>query len=1545
MKRLICFAGCFFLLVSFLSFNDADAVMSDYCVVPPYVIQDVSPNIMMIIDNSGSMFNIAYACTTANATSSGTNTTAIPVNDISGFKPRQWIALVHGGTTSQLQISSTGINTSNKTITVTKQVSFSIGDTVQDWGCNGNNFYDGSYTCANTYATAPSSSASLSTISVHDASNFWVGEIIVVVHSSVPNERVITAITPGSWSTPDTITVDSAVTVVSNDKIYDYNCYYLKYPYPEQSFDPTKVYYGYFLDTYFYTYDSSGGRFVTSRLKAGNTKTSTEWDGNFMNWLTMRRVDVLNKVMTGGKTTTNNRLVTRTADYDGRGIYKAVLNADARNYMGCTTTSFCTDLTNGDNVNILFASTGSNPSSFTISTGPGDPSSDWSNRASYNLYVVVPDALVPVSGVLQDVSGTRARLGVTFYNTGSGGGEGGFVQVPVAAANLSSAVNQINNMTPNANTPLAETLWTVGGYFAQQSSIPSIGSPGPRYHSGDYQINNNVDPMNFGQGGTARFPSCAQNYVLLITDGEPCEDGSLPSTFATYANTNTPFKCSGSTCPAYPSGCTEGVNCLFNSSTISCGSGHTGAVAGLEQVALYLHTHDLRNNSGTPSIGVDTISGNQNLTLYTVFAFGSNSTLLKYTAINGGFTDLDGNNQPNLQSEWDSNGDGVPDNYYDATDGSSLEDAIRNALSSILKRASSGTAASVLASGEGKGANLIQAVFYPRRRFGNDIIAWIGEDQNFWYYVDPLFKKSSIREDTVADDILNLRTDYVAQFYFDQTAQVTMARRFQDVNGDGSNLVQITPPVPFESLSAIWQAGKLLWSRDISTDPRSIYTPCLSGGTCLTQSPGLMSFQTSNQTALRPYMNITDNNVAGDIIGYTQGQGLTTLLDEDGNVIIAGVDRNGDGIDDYRGRYATIGTDTHVWKLGDIVNSTPKIASFMPLNNYDTVDKDSSYKVFTSSSGYVNRGMVFAGGNDGMLHAIKLGKLDFTWSGKGTYDIARISGTNPGREEWAFIPKNVLPYLQYIADPAYCHVFSVDLTPFIFDVSIGAPGSGDISALTSKSTDSTVWRTIVVGGMRYGGGCRKTGTTCTTKSCSKTSGTSCTADNNCPSGEVCLPNCVNTPLLDPSDNTKGLGYSSYFALDVTDTLANPDDPVNHPPQLLWEFSNENLGFATTGPAVVRISGQTSQSTTPDSTNGKWFVIFGSGPTGPIETTNMQFLGRSDQNLNFFILDLKTGALLRTLPGNTANAFAGSMFNGTVDTDLNYQDDAVYVGYTSKATDGTWTNGGVGRILTIDPATGWETSDTSKWTWNKVIDGIGPVTSAVARLESTTNHILWLYFGTGRYFYEIQTTVDDDIQRSLYGIKDPCFTSSNKLDANCTTLVSGLTNVTSLSNVPTETSANAAAFKGWYILLDPDGTYANCEIYLSDGVTCAQSPVPTKGYRAERVLTDTAVSTSSGLVFFTTYKPYSDECGIGGKSFIWATRYNTGGAPTAAMLKGLALLQVSTGSIEQKQLSSAFPTTGETRKSSSMEGVPPTGQGLSLLLAPPPARRVVHMRER
>ena len=180
----------------------------------------------------------------------------------------------------------------------------------------------------------------------------------------------------------------------------------------------------------------------------------------------------------------------------------------------------------------------------------------------------------------------------------------------------------------------------------------------------------------------------------------------------------------------------------------------------------------------------------------------------------------------------------------------------------------------------------------------------------------------------------------------------------------------------------------------------------------------------------------------------------------------------------------------------------------------------------------------------------------------------------------------------------------------------------------------------------------------------------------------------------------------------------------------------------------------------------------------LSTSDQQFLGRSDQDLKIFVLNLKDGTNAGTPSGmpTIANAFAGSMLNVTHDADkeLDYQDDVVYIPYVRKdATAGTWTQGGVLRLSTN------ESTNVGAWTVSTVMDGIGPVTSSVVKLQHTRKGRLWLYFGTGRYYFEQSATVDDaDSQRKLYGVLEPCFTHLAFLTRTCTDSITGsLTDVT------------------------------------------------------------------------------------------------------------------------------------------------------------------------
>jgi type IV pilus assembly protein PilY1 len=158
---------------------------------------------------------------------------------------------------------------------------------------------------------------------------------------------------------------------------------------------------------------------------------------------------------------------------------------------------------------------------------------------------------------------------------------------------------------------------------------------------------------------------------------------------------------------------------------------------------------------------------------------------------------------------------------------------------------------------------------------------------------------------------------------------------------------------------------------------------------------------------------------------------------------------------------------------------------------------------------------------------------------------------------------------------------------------------------------------------------------------------------------------------------------------------------------------------------------------------------------------------------------------------------------------------------------------------------------------------------------------------------------------------------------------GLTNVDD-ETVTENIDVAAADYGGWYVNMDPEVQYPLPET------------IDTKWYNGERTITDPA-ATQTGIVYFTSFRPYKDPCEMGGITHLWAFLYDTGGPPTL-YLKGKAIIQVSTGSIEQIDLATAFTLKGG-RKTAGVTGVPPTAQGISVMAAPGAAKRPVHIRER
>lgn len=1186
--------------------------------------------------------------------------------------------------------------------------------------------------------------------------------------------------------------------------------------YDASKYDTTRRYYGYFDADSCYQYSTTNARFEvnTSGTCTNKIGTSTAISGNLLNWITATRVDVVRKALTGGRV---NSTQTDTLQSEGGYFYGSSIPS----YYD---SSFA-DVTTGCKFRITRSSYSYNR--ILAQSNAGCPLGTFTNR---NIRVKVDPTTI--SGIVDDFY-NKVFFEFMGFRTDPSGSSTYYGKILTGKnATLATLKSQISTALPYYGTPTGEALRSANNFFRQSTYYSGLANNSAYISKAD----GDVDPYYDKVDSADTAIPCRRSFVLLFSDGQ------------------------------------------WNGSYDSAGAANA------------LHINDLRSE----------LTGTQNVNIYTIYAFGDQGdktpgrNAMITTAIFGGFDFSDTDKIPygftGLPSdsrnvvypltscnpagtwseqcrEWDKNKTGLPYNFYEADEGDTIATSISNALNDMLRRASSGTAASVLASAEGSGANILQAFFFPKRMFDDAEIDWTGEMQNLWYYIDPQIGNSTIREDTAKNNILDIFSDDIIEYEFDVGLGKTVVRRYQPNSAAQKGGEDIPSPVELDEAKNLWEAGILLWSRDLATSPRTIYTTV--------DGTNLINFdaaQAASNGTLQTYLQAPgDPALAENIVNYIHGHEVTG----------------------YRNRTVTTtfggSTGTHVWKLGDIVSSTPRLKASFPLNSYHLYApegyNDRTYYQYVNdvdAAGnptgiYKQRGMAFVGANDGMLHAFELGRLSFT--GLTSTQAARLETVDAtlGTERWAYVPRGALPYLKYLTSTNYCHVFYVNQPVIIVDASVNAGGSLSQDANYTKTRAS--WRTILIGGMGIGGACRDTTSSCT--------------------------NCVKTPV-------SGIGYSSYFAFDIT-------DPLN--PVLLWEFSRDDLGFSTTGPAIVRVGN-------PDK-NGKWFVVFSNGSTGPINTTYHQFMGSSDQNLKFFVLDLLSGpkTSVTVIDTGIANAFGASLSGSSFDVDRGnptasgatpYSDDVIYMGYTMKDTT-AWTKGGVVRL-----ATGNSTNPSS-WTVSKVIDNIGPVTTSLTKIQDRKNGKLWLYFGTGRYFYRINdgSTIDDpDSQQAFYGVLEPCYMAgTNTLNAACTTSVS----IGDLQNQTGSSSNLSPTALGWYI----------------------NFPTPDTGYKAHRVLAQ-PVASYNGVVYFLTSSPSTDVCSLGGYTYLWAVWYNNGGAPPPGALSGMVVTQLSTGQIATPILKKSDGSSALTQAGGKAMAVGQgvnIGGGFSLLGPPKPIRKILHMKER
>jgi type IV pilus assembly protein PilY1 len=930
------------------------------------------------------------------------------------------------------------------------------------------------------------------------------------------------------------------------------------------------------------------------------------------------------------------------------------------------------------------------------------------------------------------------------------------------AAYKAALVTGVNNIDADSWTPIAEAMYNAVGYYTQNTA-------------------RRLDPLDFNvSAGAAGIDPvtewCQANNVMIITDGSSTADeAGAVSTFVGGAGQN-----DGDTDPA---SCPGNLN----------GSGYLDDLTYYGKMGTNIYPVGQRQIDNEDK---------QNVTTYIVVAGSMRSTgsgdecspeiLLERAADYGrGLTGAAAAATTSL---------------FQATNLTQLEAMLRAAFEAIVSGASSGTAASVVsAARRGEGA-VYQAVFYLDYEDDNGTeIEWIGKLHAL--FVD---QYGSMREDTDGNQILDLQTDRLVVLFFDPTLGRTKARLYYDTDGDG-DADTLDSEVEIEDIAYLWEGGKSLALRAPAT--RDIWTwidkdndGAVDGGG-LIDSDEFVTFSDGIASTLQPYLAVD----------------MAPTTTETTKVInwVRGTDQAG-----YRSRTIEVNGANRVWKLGDIIYSTPTLIG-KPGENWEFTYNDTSYKTFKNK--YNNRRHVlYVGSNDGMLHAFNAG---FYNAAQSKFEVGTSTPTYSagipalGEELWAYIPYNLLPHLRWLKDTNYEHVYYVDNKPRVVDARIFDPADPDYPG---------GWGTVLICGMRFGGGAI-----------------------DVTEAEVNYDFNGDGDKIDTKTFT-----SSYFAFDIT----NPEKA----PTLLWEFTDSGLGFTTAYPGIVY----------SDHTNRDWWIAFGSGPTN--------YEGTSTQVGQTYVLQLANGAQVAGSPVQTNWGVASTMADViSVDYDINasqctaagctYTPDVYYIGDDQ---------GTMWRVGCLGNAYGGSAAGTP--TALVMLGNMKPITAAPSASQDADGR-LWIYFGTGRFYHENDKSNADaqsiiGVKEPIDWLDSDGDLDSDELTIyhnNCAS--AEMVSVGNLLNVN-----NYSVAEGGYVDTDgdlvSDMTFVDLVNDIRQTTTDPDVPkhydgfildmyTPGGGLPSERCVSKPTIL--GGITTFTTFLPNDSACAFEGESFLYALHYQTG----------------------------------------------------------------------
>ncbi|MBM9535543.1 pilus assembly protein [Desulfobulbus alkaliphilus] len=864
---------------------------------------------------------------------------------------------------------------------------------------------------------------------------------------------------------------------------------------------------------------------------------------------------------------------------------------------------------------------------------------------------------------------------------------------------------------------------------------------------------------------------------------------------------------------------------------------------------------------------------------------------LYYAAKWGGY-DKEHTGFPDDPLSWDRTGDGLPDNYFFATNPAALATGLAKVFRDILKRSSSGTAASVISSSRSGEGAIYQSLFYTSQTDTLDnTVHWTGQLHSL--FVDAY---GNMREDTNNNGILDMESDKIVVFSEDSSGGVVRAVAHLYLDADGTGILEeatlTDTNIDISELNFIWNSSDWLNNLQdidltINRDPyisntgeRYIITFIDNNGDMMPGIGDVKAFVSTDDDII-PYLHglspFDDTLLPTDLNSIRINDPLSYpvvledyLRAQRKRVIdyVRGIEQQEDTVTSngyeltlpaMRSRQFDYNQDgtAQTWRLGDIVYSTPTVVA-TPAEDYDLLYRDSSYTDFYRK--YRNRrNVIYVGANDGMLHAFNGGFYDRHT--KGFYNnynpfseaVYENSSTQPelGAELWAYVPFNLLPHLYWLTEESYDlnkHVAFMDLKPRIFDAKVFPP----------SATHPNGWGTILVAGMRLGGGTLH-------------------ADTNFDNSKT------EEPVMRPA----------FVVMDITD----PEQP----PTILAELAFPDLGFTTSFPTVAIFKDRGDISPAPPSDpKNDWYLVIGSGPydsnAGGARGRAL-FDATSDQPAKVYMIDLvrlARGEGLRAIvdPGEgydpvettgaesilpfaslDANAFVSDLV--AVDFDLDYRADAIYFGTVSGNFEDGW--GGKLRRLVFrnNPVFSTWDNDSVLIDLDNVHDG-QPITAAPT-ISISMNTITglddrWVFFGTGRFFNRKDVEVIE--QQTYYGIKEPVDVADNSftwMEVNIDDLLD---------------TSNARVFEGGSTVYTDYEDIFNTETTFDDLVVRMQIQDDSNadflaGWKlnftgpTERNIGQAALL--GEILTFTTYLPSEDVCEIEGESNFYALYFTTGTA--------------------------------------------------------------------